>query len=117
MSTHQLELGTLLRRVPSCWRTMHPIRDIEIADSFGWLNPLWSKRQAARVALLANMEQGVARGKGSRAAKRAAVIETNKWFDSLPKLSDADLGVLMEHYYAPKRPVPSFPNYPQLSEF
>lgn len=73
-----LELGTILSAMPSCWRSGHLLLDIKNAYDLGFANRLWNRRQAVSLAFQANMSACVARGRGSRAAKREAQILTHR---------------------------------------
>ena len=61
-----------------------------------YLNPhFFSRREVAQLIFARNLEV-FAPGKGNRAARRAAMIETARWFDDLPPLTDADLKAIYD---------------------
>ncbi len=71
---NSLELAAALKALPPSFRTDHPLLDIQTACRLGFMNPLWNKREAARLAFRANMEAAVARGKGYAATRRVMEI-------------------------------------------
>lgn len=64
------ELGTVLAKVPSVWRSDHVLVEIKTAYAFGWANRLWSRRHAVWLAFQANMEAAESRGRGISAYRR-----------------------------------------------
>lgn len=73
-----LEHATVIRKLPEHLWTGHRIADLATAYGYGYANLLWQKRHAAFIAFRANMEEGVAHGHGSKAAKREADLLTHK---------------------------------------
>ena len=67
----RIELGTILRNVPDCFRSPHPVVTIRDAYSFGYADRLWPVREAMRVLFRRNYDLAVADGKGNRARRRA----------------------------------------------
>lgn len=56
-----------------------------------WQGYGFSKQTALHDLVQARLKGNVARGNGNKAFKRAAVIETNEWFDHQCRLSEADI--------------------------
>ena len=51
----------------------------------------FNKKAAIHGIILFRMKLNNARGNGNKAAKRAAAIETNAWFDHHARLTEADV--------------------------
>lgn len=73
-----LEFGTAIRRLPEYWWTGQRMTDLARACAYGYMDPLWPKHWAAKIALRANMEEAVNLGKGAKAAKREAALLTHR---------------------------------------
>lgn len=71
--SYNLELGTILRRLPLCFYEKGRIPAIRSAYANGYANRLWPRAEAVRVAFLANMESAEAHGNGNKAKRRAGV--------------------------------------------
>ena len=56
-----------------------------------WNDFHFSKKAALHAIVELRMMSRNARGKGNKAAKRAAIIETNQWFDHHCRLTEADI--------------------------
>ncbi len=69
-----IELGTILHDVPLCFYEKGRLEALRVAYACGMANPLWSKREAARVLFAANRERGNAYGHGNRAKRRAGLM-------------------------------------------
>lgn len=65
-----ITLGTILRRVPDCYRSPHKIVEIMQAYRLGYADTLWLKRDAVITHLRASMELHESRGCGNRAFRR-----------------------------------------------
>ena len=63
-------LGTILGRMPR-WYDDHVMVAIKSAYVYGYANPLWSRSEAVRVAVAANLALNESRGHGNAADRRA----------------------------------------------
>lgn len=61
-----------------------------------WNSWGFNKRDAVHGIILFRMKAGNARGKGNKAAKRAALIETAAWFDTYGQLNDSDINAIYD---------------------
>lgn len=59
-----------------------------------WHDYGFSKRAALHAIVSLRMSMDNARGKGNKAFKRAAMIETNAWFDHHCRLTESDIDTL-----------------------
>jgi hypothetical protein len=74
-----LELGTILSKLPDCFRNCHKLVEIREAYAFGYANQLWTRTWAVRILFEANMESGESRGHGNRAARRERLLGLRDW--------------------------------------
>lgn len=96
-----LEFSAAIRRLPES--TGHRIADLAAACAYGYLDPLWPKHWAAKVALRANMEEAVNHGKGNKAARREAQEFAARMHEECNgPLTEHDLAVMEKRYF--KRP-------------
>lgn len=92
-----IELGAVLRDLPKNYRHLGIIAQINVAYRWGYANRLWRKSDAVKLALEAKMDSVVGSGKGHRSSKRAAMIETQQWYDD-NQLTEAEIDALAEDH-------------------
>jgi hypothetical protein len=69
-----LSLGCILKRLPDCFRTPHPIVNIELAYAYGYADRIWPRAEAVGLAMLASFQGSESRGSGNKAKNREGEI-------------------------------------------
>lgn len=91
-------LAVHLRRSDLEWAAFSDLTPLEFIAQRRRTHDIGWKHAAVALNTAANLEVGQSRGNGNRAAKRAAVIETNAWFDHVSQLSDLDIDEMAEEF-------------------